>query len=115
MKRPTREPASVCPAGGGGARALSAPLQMLPVRCYTCNSVIAHRHAEYVARTSSGETNADALAAIGIVRLCCRRMFLGYVDLTTEQMRYANVDAALDEAGTTLRRETRGEHVVPCD
>ena len=103
-------------AGGGGARGSPSPLpQMLPVRCYTCNSVIAHRHAEYVARTSSGETRADALAAIGIARLCCRRMFLGYVDLTTEQMRYANVDVVLDEAGTTLRRETRGEHVVPCD
>ena len=72
-------------AGGGGARGSPSPLpQMLPVRCYTCNSVIAHRHAEYVARTSSGETRADALAAIGIARLCCRRMFLGYVDLTTE-------------------------------
>ena len=103
-------------AGGGGARGSPSPLpQMLPVRCYTCNSVIAHRHAEYVARTSSGETRADALAAIGIARLCCRRMFLGYVDLTTEQMRYANVDVVLDEAGTTLWRETRGEHVVPCD
>ena len=93
---------------------------MLPVRCYTCNAVLAHKHAEYVARTTREEetmrdTPAVALDLLEVRRMCCRRMFLGYVDLTTQQMRYPNLDRALDGEGTLLRRESRAEHVVSCD
>ena len=102
-------------AGGGAA----AP-PMFPVRCYTCNAVLAQMHAEYVARTTAapeGECDAPgaALDRLGVRRMCCRRMFLGYVDLVTQQVRYPNLDRALDDEGTLLRRESRGEHVVSCD
>lgn len=88
---------------------------MLPVRCYTCNAIIAQHCTEYNASVMSGTTPADALDQLGLSRMCCRRMFLGYIDLITEQTRYGNVDRVLDDGGTILRRERHGDHVVACD
>ena len=47
--------------------------EMFPVRCYTCNAVLAHRHAEFREHRS--------LAKLGLPRMCCRRMFLGHAEL----------------------------------
>ena len=64
---------------------------MRPIRCYTCNAV----------RLTQ--------------RMCCRRMELGYVDLTRDQMQYPNEDLALDEAGTVLKRRVGHTRIVSCD
>lgn len=77
---------------------------MFPVRCYTCNAVLAHLYPLQ-----------DTLDAVGAHRLCCRRMFLGYVDLTTDQMRQPNVDTPLDDGGTVLLRRAVAPRTVSCD
>jgi DNA-directed RNA polymerase subunit N (RpoN/RPB10) len=101
----------MCAAAAGGA----ARPMLLPVRCYTCGAVVAHRQREYAALLVGGARPAEALAAIGATRMCCRRMYLGHVDLTTQEQQYPAVDRVMDEGGTVLRRESRGEHVVACD
>ena len=88
---------------------------MFPVRCYTCNSVVAHVHKEYEESLVKGASSKDALDALGVHRMCCRRMFLSYVDLVTQQMRFPNVDTVLDETGTVLRRLCTHERVVSCE
>ena len=88
---------------------------MFPVRCYTCNAVVADRHLAYVARTRAGEHPRDVLGALGVDRLCCRRMFLAHVDLVQEQLAYPNVDVTLDESGTLLHRRCRSERRFVCD
>ena len=88
---------------------------MFPVRCYTCNALLAHIHRIYERDVHAGMSEADALATHKVERMCCRRMFLGYVDITREIIEFPNVDMVLDESGTVLKREVRFERTVSCD
>lgn len=88
---------------------------MLPVRCYTCNTCIAHLHAQYEDLVRTGTPARTAMDSVGVHRMCCRRMFLGYVDLMEHRMRYPNVDARMDDAGTVLYRHCHDERTVSCD
>ena len=47
--------------------------------------------------------------------MCCRRMFLGHIDLLEDQLRFPNRDAILDESGTVLKRHAPNPRVVSCD
>lgn len=53
---------------------------LIPVRCFTCGSVVADRHAEYKERTAKGEDAGKVLDSLGITRYCCRRMLLTSVE-----------------------------------
>lgn len=88
---------------------------MFPVRCYTCNAVLAHEWPRYQQELRDGTPAVQILRDRGIDRMCCRRMFLSHVDLTDDQLAYPNRDIRLDAAGTILRRHTRHERVVSCD
>lgn len=58
---------------------------MMAIRCYTCNKVVANlleRYSQLVEMyTEQGfkeKSTAMALDALGIKRYCCRRMFISY-------------------------------------
>ena len=87
---------------------------MFPVRCYTCNAVLAHLYPDYDARVRNGERAIDAFHELGIARMCCRRMFLGYVDVTRDLLPFSNVDEVLDKGGTTLHRKVDMTRVYGC-
>jgi DNA-directed RNA polymerase subunit N (RpoN/RPB10) len=40
---------------------------IIPIRCFSCGAVV-----------------ADALDQVGLVRYCCRRMYVGHLDLIQE-------------------------------
>ena len=88
-------------------------VMLFPVRCYTCNAVLAHLHPEYERVVLAGDHPRDLLRTIP--RMCCRRMFLGYVDLISDQKHHGNVDLVLDASGTILRRHARTARTVTCD
>lgn len=77
--------------------------------------MVAHLHPEYARWVAAGASEADALAAADVTRMCCRRMFLGHTDLTRSCLQYPNVDRELDGGGTILRREARMERTVACE
>ena len=54
---------------------------MIPVRCWSCGKVIAHVYEQYKQAVDSGEDPQSTLDGLGIKRYCCRRMFVGQVDL----------------------------------
>ena len=54
---------------------------MIPVRCWSCGKVIAHVYEQYKQAVDGGEDPQSTLDALGIERYCCRRMFVGQVDL----------------------------------
>lgn len=54
---------------------------LIPVRCFTCALVIADKWEKYQELIKSGHTEAKALDEVGLKRYCCRRMFLGHVDI----------------------------------
>lgn len=53
---------------------------MFPIRCFTCNKVLAHLYNDYEA-IGKKETNKKAFEILKINRFCCRRMFLSYVKI----------------------------------
>lgn len=88
---------------------------MFPVRCYTCNSVVADRWEAYERILHADQTARVAFNTLCIERMCCRRMFLGHVDLGADLIRYPNEDMVLDEGGTVLHRKVMHERAVSCD
>ena len=54
---------------------------MIPVRCCSCGKVIAHVYEQYKQAVDGGEDPQSTLDDLGIKRYCCRRMFVGQVDL----------------------------------
>lgn len=61
---------------------------MPPIRCFTCGKVIGDKFEEYVEKTGRGEDAGKVLDALEIKRYCCRRMFVGHVDVVDEAIRY---------------------------
>ena len=57
---------------------------IIPIRCFTCGKVIAHKWEEYRDRVAKGENAADVLDNIGLKRMCCRRMFISFRNLIDE-------------------------------
>ncbi len=53
---------------------------LVPVRCFTCGSLIADKFDVYRTRTGAGEEPAEVLDSLGIGRYCCRRMLLTSIE-----------------------------------
>ena len=53
---------------------------MIPVRCFTCNKVIANRYETYKIMQKEGMSNEEIFEKIGFTRYCCKRMFLGHIE-----------------------------------
>lgn len=54
---------------------------MIPVRCFTCGTVVGEHWDTFVNRTEQGEDPAAVLDDIGLERHCCRRMIVSHKDL----------------------------------
>jgi DNA-directed RNA polymerase subunit N (RpoN/RPB10) len=52
-----------------------------PIRCFTCNKCIGQYEKKYIEMTEKGITNEEIFKHFNISRYCCRRMFLGYVNI----------------------------------
>lgn len=59
---------------------------IIPIRCFTCNKLIADKWETYQQLIKDGATELIALNNIGFKRYCCRRMFLGHVDINQPRM-----------------------------
>ncbi|WP_338599564.1 DNA-directed RNA polymerase subunit N [Sulfolobus tengchongensis] len=61
---------------------------MIPVRCFTCGSLIADKWEPFIARVNAGDHPAKVLDELGVKRYCCRRMFLSHIDIINEVIHY---------------------------
>lgn len=68
---------------------------IIPVRCMTCGKVLADKWEYYKSKIQQLEKKKthknfdtiqtkEVLDEIGLTRYCCRRVFLGHVDLIDE-------------------------------
>tara|TARA_B100001173_G_scaffold282847_1_gene267987 strand:+ start:1581 stop:1784 length:204 start_codon:yes stop_codon:yes gene_type:complete len=57
---------------------------IIPVRCFSCGAVIAHKWEEFNEKMDAGSDMKTALDEVGIERYCCRRMYVSHIDLITE-------------------------------
>ena len=61
---------------------------MIPIRCFTCGTLIADKYEEYKKRVNIGEDPGKVLDELGIKRYCCRRMFISNVDIIDQILPY---------------------------
>jgi len=57
---------------------------LIPVRCWSCGKVVAHLYDQYKTAVAAGEDPQKVLDDIGLERYCCRRMYVGHIDLIDE-------------------------------
>ena len=57
---------------------------IIPVRCFSCGAVVAHKWEEFNQLVASGIEVSEALDKIEFSRYCCRRMYVGHLDLIHE-------------------------------
>ncbi len=62
----------------------------IPPRCFTCNFVIGRSSIldEFEKVVEENENIAEFFARKNIVRICCKRMLLGYVNLDDEILKF---------------------------
>ena len=53
---------------------------LIPVRCFTCGSLIADKFEDYQTKVKAGENPEKVLNDLQINRYCCRRMLLTTVE-----------------------------------
>ena len=61
---------------------------LVPVRCFSCNKVIAGNYEEFVERRENGEDPAQIMDELGIDRYCCRKIYVSHIDLIDELLPY---------------------------
>ena len=57
---------------------------IIPVRCFSCGSVIADKWEAWKYNLTTGMSVSDALDDVEIMRYCCRRLYVSHVDLIDE-------------------------------
>lgn len=63
---------------------------LIPIRCFTCGSVISAKWDEYKRRTDEGERSKQVLDDLKVTRYCCRQMLISSVDLTSDIATFGN-------------------------
>lgn len=62
---------------------------IIPVRCFTCGSVVASVWEAYQERVADGEDRKEVLDDLGVERYCCRRMILSHRETIDEVQQYS--------------------------
>ena len=61
---------------------------IIPIRCFTCNKVIANKWGEYLELLKRGIPAEEAMNMLGMRRYCCRRIFLTHIDIIDKLLMY---------------------------
>lgn len=78
---------------------------MVPVRCFTCGSLIGDKWEEFAERVKKGEKPGKVLDDLAVTRYCCRRMILSNVEIIDEILKYHH-----KESNSSRDMESRGNH-----
>lgn len=76
------------PEGGDRSPTGRVQTMMIPVRCFSCGSLVGDKWERFAERVKKGEDPAKVLDSLGVKRYCCRRMLLSNVDVIDEVLRY---------------------------
>jgi len=71
------------PNSRGGASVI-----IIPVRCFSCGSLIGDKWEDFARRVKEGEDSGKVLDSLGVKRYCCRRMLLSHVEVIDEILKF---------------------------
>jgi len=60
----------------------------IPIRCFTCGSVIANKWQPFVNLLRDGKTQKEAVDTLRVFRPCCRTMLISHIDLSTRLLKF---------------------------
>jgi DNA-directed RNA polymerase subunit N len=63
-------------------------LIIIPVRCFSCGSLIGDKWEDFARRVKEGEDSGKVLDSLGVKRYCCRRMLLSHVEIIDEILKF---------------------------
>ncbi len=61
---------------------------IIPIRCFTCGKLIADKYEDYIRMQAEGMKAKEIFKKLGIVRFCCKRMFVSHVNLIDDLLEY---------------------------
>lgn len=61
---------------------------IIPVRCFTCGSLVGDKWEDFARRVKQGENSGRVLDSLGVKRYCCRRMLLSHVEIIDEILKF---------------------------
>lgn len=61
---------------------------IIPIRCFTCGKEVSSKWEEYLSLLKKKYQEAHALDALGMDRMCCRRMLLSHVDIVDKLLMF---------------------------
>jgi DNA-directed RNA polymerase subunit N len=61
---------------------------IIPVRCFSCGSLIGDKWEDFARRVKEGEDAGKVLDSLGVRRYCCRRMLLSHVEVIDEILKF---------------------------
>jgi DNA-directed RNA polymerase subunit N len=67
---------------------LGETIMIIPVRCFSCGSLIGDKWEEFAKRVKEGEDSGKVLDSLGVKRYCCRRMLLAHVEVMDEILKF---------------------------
>ena len=62
---------------------------IIPVRCYSCNKIIGNKWEFFKSKIEEGITHEESFKLVGLQKYCCKRMFLGHIDLIDKLLIYS--------------------------
>jgi DNA-directed RNA polymerase subunit N len=65
-----------------------ASIIIIPVRCFSCGSLIGDKWEDFARRVKEGEDSGKVLDSLGVKRYCCRRMLLSHVEVIDEILKF---------------------------
>jgi len=63
---------------------------MLPIRCFSCNKVLANKGTTFHALRKEKVPMNIIWEKVGLIRMCCRSIMIGHVDVSDELMAYSD-------------------------
>lgn len=64
----------------------------IPIRCFTCNAIIANKWKKFKNGKDAGKSENQIFIELGLTKYCCKRMFLGHVDIIDDILLYDEIN-----------------------
>jgi DNA-directed RNA polymerase subunit N (RpoN/RPB10) len=84
---PPRAPRRVVPHRGAA--------MLVPVTCFSCNRRVGGKWIDFCALVHQGQDPGASLDALGIQRICCRRILLTSVELNSLWVEHERVESEM--------------------